>query len=143
MQRQWIDQEWPFAESLLRGGEHGIMHSMPLVEFRNVSYDIAGKRILSQINLSVEAGETLVLLGRSGSGKSTALKLINGMLFPTAGQVLVEGRSTTGMGPDQAEASHRLCDPGRGSVSRTSLWRAISVWFPGWKVGPRRTSNAA
>jgi osmoprotectant transport system ATP-binding protein len=67
---------------------------MPLVEFRNVSYDIAGKRILSQINLNVEAGETLVLLGRSGSGKSTALKLTNGMLFPTAGQVLVEGRST-------------------------------------------------
>ncbi len=67
---------------------------MPLVEFRNVSYDIAGKRILSEVNLSVEAGETLVLLGRSGSGKSTALKLTNGMLFPTEGQVLVEGRST-------------------------------------------------
>ncbi len=67
---------------------------MPLVEFRNVSYEIAGKRILSEINLSVEAGETLVLLGRSGSGKSTALKLTNGMLFPTGGQVLVEGRST-------------------------------------------------
>jgi osmoprotectant transport system ATP-binding protein len=67
---------------------------MPLVEFRNVSYDIAGKRILSEINLSVEAGETLVLLGRSGSGKSTALKLTNGMLFPTEGHVLVEGRST-------------------------------------------------
>jgi osmoprotectant transport system ATP-binding protein len=67
---------------------------MPLVEFRNVSYEIAGKRILSGINLSVDPGETLVLLGRSGSGKSTALKLTNGMLFPTAGQVLVEGRST-------------------------------------------------
>jgi osmoprotectant transport system ATP-binding protein len=67
---------------------------MPLVEFRNVSYEIAGKRILSGINLGVEAGETLVLLGRSGSGKSTALKLTNGMLFPTDGQVLVEGQST-------------------------------------------------
>jgi osmoprotectant transport system ATP-binding protein len=67
---------------------------MPLVEFRDVSYEIAGKRILSGINLSVDAGETLVLLGRSGSGKSTALKLTNGMLFPTMGQVLVEGRST-------------------------------------------------
>lgn len=72
---------------------------MPLVEFRNVSYDIAGKRILSQINLTVEAGETLVLLGRSGSGKSTALKLTNGMLFPTEGQVLVEGRSTRDWDP--------------------------------------------
>jgi osmoprotectant transport system ATP-binding protein len=67
---------------------------MPLIEFRNVSYQVAGKRILSGINLSVEAGETLVLLGRSGSGKTTALKLTNGMLFPTEGEVLVEGRST-------------------------------------------------
>lgn len=72
---------------------------MPLVEFRNVSYEIAGKPILSEVNLSVEAGETLVLLGRSGSGKSTALKLTNGMLFPTAGEVLVEGRSTRDWDP--------------------------------------------
>ena len=67
---------------------------MPIVEFRNVSYEIAGRKILSAINLQVEAGETLVLLGRSGSGKSTALKLTNGMLFPTSGEVLVEERST-------------------------------------------------
>jgi osmoprotectant transport system ATP-binding protein len=67
---------------------------MPLVEFRNVSFEIAGKQILSDLNLAVEAGETLVLLGRSGSGKSTALKLANGMLFPTGGEVLVDGRTT-------------------------------------------------
>jgi osmoprotectant transport system ATP-binding protein len=67
---------------------------MPLVEFRDVSYQISGKRILSGINLAVDSGETLVLLGRSGSGKSTALKLTNGMLFPTEGEVFVEGRST-------------------------------------------------
>src|ERR1044071_1540736 len=67
---------------------------MPLVEFQDVSYEIAGKRILSHISLTVEPGETLVLLGRSGSGKSTALKMTNGMLFPTHGRVLVEGRST-------------------------------------------------
>jgi osmoprotectant transport system ATP-binding protein len=74
---------------------------MPLVEFRNVSYEIAGKHILSNINLTVEEGETLVLLGRSGSGKSTALKLTNGMLFPTAGQILIEGRSTREWNPIQ------------------------------------------
>jgi len=72
---------------------------MPLVEFRDVSYEIAGKRILSGISFTVEAGETLVLLGRSGSGKSTALKLTNGMLFPTGGQVLVDGRSTRDWDP--------------------------------------------
>lgn len=72
---------------------------MPFVEFRNVFYEVAGQRILSEINFSVETGETLVLLGRSGSGKSTALKLTNGMLYPTAGEVLVEGRSTRAWDP--------------------------------------------
>jgi osmoprotectant transport system ATP-binding protein len=67
---------------------------MAVVEFRNVSYTIGGREILSNINLQVEAGETMILLGRSGSGKSTALKLTNGLLFPTVGEVLVEGRST-------------------------------------------------
>jgi osmoprotectant transport system ATP-binding protein len=67
---------------------------MSLVEFRNVSYEIADKRILSDVSLTVEPGETLVLLGRSGSGKSTALKLTNGMLFPSSGQVLIDGKST-------------------------------------------------
>jgi osmoprotectant transport system ATP-binding protein len=74
---------------------------MPFVEFRNVCYEVAGQRILSEINFSVESGETLVLLGRSGSGKSTALKLTNGMLYPTAGEVLVEGRTTREWNPIQ------------------------------------------
>lgn len=72
---------------------------MPLVEFRDVSYEIGGKAILSRINFAVEAGETLVLLGRSGSGKTTALKMTNGLLFPTEGQVLVEGKSTRDWDP--------------------------------------------
>ncbi len=72
---------------------------MALVEFRGVSYEIAGKPILQDLSLGVETGETLVLLGRSGSGKTTALKMINGMLFPTRGQVLVDGRATTDWDP--------------------------------------------
>ena len=74
---------------------------MALVEFRGVSYEIAGRPILRDVSLGVETGETLVLLGRSGSGKTTALKMINGMLFPTRGQVLVDGRATTGWDPIQ------------------------------------------
>jgi osmoprotectant transport system ATP-binding protein len=72
---------------------------MALVEFRGVSYEIAGKPILLDLSLRVEPGETLVLLGRSGSGKTTALKMINGMLFPTRGQVLVDGKPTTEWDP--------------------------------------------
>lgn len=72
---------------------------MALVEFRDVSYEIGGRTILSGVSFSVEAGETLVLLGRSGSGKTTALKMTNGLLFPTSGQVLVEGKSTRDWDP--------------------------------------------
>jgi len=72
---------------------------MSLVEFRNVSFEIAGKRILADLSLTVDPGETLVLLGRSGSGKSTALKLANGMLFPTGGHVLIDGKSTRDWDP--------------------------------------------
>src|SRR5580698_698727 len=74
------------------------------IEFRGVSYhindnDVLGRAIVSNVSLSVSRGETLVLLGRSGSGKTTLLRLINRMLVPSEGQVLVEGRSTTEVDP--------------------------------------------
>jgi osmoprotectant transport system ATP-binding protein len=72
---------------------------MPLVEFRDVKYQLGSRTILAGLTFSVEAGETLVLLGRSGSGKTTALKMTNGMIFPTSGEVLVEGVSTRGWDP--------------------------------------------
>src|SRR4029079_15051675 len=72
-----------------------------LVEFRNVSYSIPTNpnRILSDLNLTVERGETLVLLGESGCGKTTTLKPVNRLYRPTSGEVLVEGKSTTAWDP--------------------------------------------
>ena len=69
------------------------------VIFRNVSYSIGGRPILDRLTFEVPAGETLVLLGRSGSGKTTALKMVNRLLFPTSGEVLVEGKPTTAWDP--------------------------------------------
>ena len=71
----------------------------PIVSFRNVSYHVGGNNVLRNLSFDVEAGETLVLLGRSGSGKTTVLKLVNGLLLPSDGAVLVEGRSTTAWDP--------------------------------------------
>jgi osmoprotectant transport system ATP-binding protein len=71
----------------------------PIVQFRGVSYSAGGRTVLEDFNLSVEKGETVVLLGRSGSGKTTALKLVNGLIFPASGQVLVEGKPTTEWNP--------------------------------------------
>ena len=65
------------------------------IEFVNVNYRINGNRtLISGLNLAVRRGETLMLLGRSGSGKTTTLKLINRLLAQSEGTVLVDGRST-------------------------------------------------
>lgn len=67
----------------------------PAVEFRNVSYRLGdGHALVHELSLDVQHGETLVLLGRSGSGKTTTLKLINHLLRPSEGEVRVDGRST-------------------------------------------------
>jgi osmoprotectant transport system ATP-binding protein len=67
---------------------------MRMIEFREVRFALdSGRDLITGLNLQVAPGETLVLLGRSGSGKSTTLKLINRLLEPTSGEVLVEGRS--------------------------------------------------
>ena len=70
-----------------------------IVEFRNAVYAINGRALLEDVSFRVEPGETIVLLGRSGSGKTTTLKLINRLLEPTSGDVLVEGKKTTEWDP--------------------------------------------
>ena len=65
------------------------------VEFRNVAYHLLdGRHILRDLNIDVRRGEILVLLGRSGSGKTTALKLVNRLLEASGGNLLIEGRDS-------------------------------------------------
>src|SRR5579864_7999184 len=65
------------------------------VEFRDVSYRLPdGREILKDLSFAVTRGEILILLGRSGSGKTTALKLVNRLLRNSSGEVLVDSRST-------------------------------------------------
>ena len=68
----------------------------PVIEFRDVAYSLPnGRQLLSRLDLQVQRGETLVLLGRSGSGKTTTLKLVNRLLTPSSGEVRVNGAPTT------------------------------------------------
>jgi osmoprotectant transport system ATP-binding protein len=72
------------------------------LEFRAASYRLpAGAALISGLNLRVARGETLVLLGRSGSGKTTTLKLINRLLEPTEGEILITGRLSVSWDPIQ------------------------------------------
>jgi len=71
----------------------------PAIEFRHVPYRVnsdggASRELLHDLNLEVQRGETLVLLGRSGSGKTTTLKLINHLLTPSSGELRVDARPT-------------------------------------------------
>jgi len=76
-------------------------NNQPLVEFRDVSFShaAASAPVISHLTFSVPQGETLVLLGESGCGKTTTLKLINRLLLPTSGEVNVEGKSTINWDP--------------------------------------------
>ena len=81
---------------------HAMLPSQAGLEFRNVDYALAsGRKLLHAISFTLDQGEMLVLLGRSGSGKTTLLKLVNHLLEPTAGEILVSGRSTTNWDPIQ------------------------------------------
>ncbi len=75
----------------------------PLVEFRDVTFSHAAVSVpvISELSFAVQPGETVVLLGESGCGKTTTLKLINRLLLPTAGEVIVEGKSTADWDPIQ------------------------------------------
>lgn len=76
------------------------------IEFSHVDYVIRENHaLLTDLNLSIPRHECLVLLGRSGSGKTTTLKLINRLLVPTRGEVRVDGRSTLTWDPIQLRRS--------------------------------------
>lgn len=64
----------------------------PVIEFRGVSFRVGETQVLTDFNLQIAGGETLVLLGRSGSGKTTSLKLVNRLVLPSSGEVRVNGR---------------------------------------------------
>jgi osmoprotectant transport system ATP-binding protein len=82
--------------------EPDAMNEQPVtIRFDTVGYTVGDTVILADLNLDVYEGEILVLLGESGCGKTTTLKLINRLIEPTAGEVLVEGRSAAEWNPTE------------------------------------------
>ena len=90
LRTQWVDKM-----GFRRNPVHAMALAMPASSSATPLSGSAAALSCEDLNLTVEPGETLVLLGRSGSGKTTALRLINGMILPTSGEVLVEGKATT------------------------------------------------
>lgn len=68
---------------------------VPAIEFRDVHLSFDDKKILNGISFIVKRGETKMILGRSGGGKSTIIRLVLGLLKPDSGQILVDGEDIT------------------------------------------------
>src|SRR6476659_6164641 len=71
---------------------------MPLITLQDVDYSVGGPLLLDHVNLAIDSGERIALIGRNGAGKSTLLKLMAGDLKPDDGRILIEGRGAGGAG---------------------------------------------
>lgn len=103
----------------------------PMVELRGVSKHFGRVTALREMCLDVYRGEFLTLLGPSGSGKTTLLNVIAGMLFPTTGEVSIDGRNVTAVPPHKRGL-------GRHQSRRSRLIRMafLSAGCPGQPPGP-------
>jgi branched-chain amino acid transport system ATP-binding protein len=87
----------------------------PLVELKGVRAAYEKVEVLHGIDLKVTGGELVAVLGPNGAGKSTMLRVMSGLMRPTAGRMLVEGYDVTGAGAEElAEAGICLIPEGRG-----------------------------
>ncbi len=64
-----------------------------MIELRNIYFSIAGKQILTNISFSIPNGDSRVIMGHSGSGKSTILRLLLGLICPDSGEILIDGQN--------------------------------------------------
>lgn len=76
-----------------------------IIKFEAVNYEIDGLKILNNIDLEIPSGQTVVILGESGCGKTTTLKLINRLIEPTSGRILLRGIPTTEWDPIELRRS--------------------------------------
>ncbi|MGH9599444.1 MAG: ABC transporter ATP-binding protein, partial [Terracidiphilus sp.] len=79
----------------------------PIIAFSHVSISFGGRPVLDDVSFSVDRGQTLCILGRSGVGKSVTLRLLMGFLEADAGSIRVEGRELAGMNEDELQTIRR------------------------------------
>ncbi len=124
------------------------------IELRGVSYRVEAGRggagrveaehtLIHNLDLTVERGEMLIVLGRSGSGKTTSLRLMNGLLKPSGGDIFIEGRAQQEWDPIRLRRTIGYVMQDVGLFPHWTVARNIGLWCRAWKAGPRRASGSA
>lgn len=101
----------------------------PKVELRDVHKAFGPKKVLDGINLSVNAGESLVVIGGSGTGKSVTLKCILGLLRPDKGSIKVDGQEVTTLGTrdrEQVNAKFGMLFQGSALFDSLKVWENVA-----------------
>src|ERR1700675_1491221 len=128
-------QEYKFAGGLRRS-EGEIPHASKAMsehyfEFRNVCKSFDDNAVLKDVSFFVDQGETAVILGRSGVGKSVSLKLLLGFLQPDEGRIIVAGQDVTDWTEAQfSEIRRRVTMVFQSGALFDSLTVAENVAFP-------------
>ena len=112
------------------------MSDQPILELRNVRAGYGSIDVLHGVNLTIGRGEVVALLGPNGAGKSTTIKVISGLLRPSAGQLIVAGRDVTGAAASSlARAGLCTIPEGRGIFPNLTVREnLIMATFSGQKM---------
>ncbi|HEX8250787.1 MAG TPA: ATP-binding cassette domain-containing protein, partial [Pyrinomonadaceae bacterium] len=92
-EHQFVEEE--LAPVSLEDATYEPERMIPAIEFRDVHLSFDDQKILNGVSFTVRKGETKIVLGRSGGGKSTTIRLVLGLLKPDSGQILVDGEDIT------------------------------------------------
>jgi phospholipid/cholesterol/gamma-HCH transport system ATP-binding protein len=95
-----IPREIVSGEQTLQAESAANVPAGPFIDFENVSISFDEHMVLDNVSFSVDRGQTLCILGRSGVGKSVSLRLLMGFLKPDSGSIRVEGQEITSLGED-------------------------------------------
>src|SRR5688572_12458210 len=96
----------PFQEPALNS-QPETLNSSPMIAVRGLTKSIGRQEILRGIDLTVSKGETLVIIGRSGGGKSVLLKHLIGLMQPDAGEIWIDGENIIGLSERKLAAIRR------------------------------------
>lgn len=110
---------------------------MPLLELNQLTKSYGGKEIIRNVNLAVNEGEFVAIIGYSGTGKTTLMNMLSGLAKPDSGEALLDGKPITGPGPDRSIVFQNYSLLPWLTVYE-NIELAVKAVFPDWSADQQR-----